>query len=108
MKKVIIDGVTYRAVTPDVKEEKRREFYGVVFHNESTNICNGYLWKEERSAKNSGRGSDGVVPDINKYIEIRDSEIIVSEDDVSRIIGLFADGMCEVDCLKVLFKKDGV
>ena len=102
MKKVIIDGVEYVPVTPEVKEENRDRITGAYCHIYS----NGF--RRLRWARHIDIYPDPEHKECVELVERKENEIIVSKDDVSRIIGLFADGMCEVDCLKVLFKKDGV
>lgn len=100
MKKVIIDGIEYVPVTPEVKEEKRLEGYTDGYVSLSGAVL---FYLEKLEDKDT------------RMIEIREGEIIVSENDVRKALanslGLSLTGgihFTESKFLKELFKKDGV
>lgn len=101
MKKVIIDGVEYIPVTPEVKEEKRREYflYPNGYDLSKWSIRNCWMVSEFHGAP-------------FKVVEIKENEIIVSEDEVRNAWrGCIRpkDGGHYAEFLKLLgFKKDGV
>ncbi len=96
MKKVIIDGVEYIPVTPEVNEEKRLS--GWVFSK---------AFELEGIAPMS-KNKNFEYTDT-RMIEIRDSEIIVSEDKVGEVLSKYVDSCWLDDCMAELgFKKDGV
>ena len=100
MKKVIIDGVEYRAVTPEVKEETPER---LVFFIRS---IGNYFYADLEVDRDKDRKY------LCKAVELRENEIIVSEDDVRNAWrGCIRpkDGGHYAEFLKLLgFKKDGV
>lgn len=110
MKKVIIDGVEYVPVTPEVKEEKRREF----FVNCVDSIEEFGLGRLRINAW-STPVRDNSNPHEMRFIHIKENEIIVSGDEAYMALSVF---MCDPFIKKnndyetyletLGFKKDGV
>ena len=101
---LIINGVTYRAVTPEVKEEKRLEGWIVskVFNLKGM----ADLTKNKES-----------VYDDTRMIEIKENEVIINKDMLAKewfnIFNLAHDGSYSSPVFERLlknlgFKKDGV
>ena len=98
MKKVIIDGVEYRAVTPETKEEKRREFW--IEYRED----DGYAVNEDECGKQLSGPRE-----IFHVVAIKENEIIVSEDKAGEVLSKYVDSCWLDDCMAEFgFKKDGV
>lgn len=101
MKKVIIDGVEYIPVTPEVKEEKRREIVVANKFNSVSSVCSDF----------KVTGITGAMRNLERaeFVEIKENEIILSEDDVKNA-WLKAEyvGYPTAFFKALGFKKDGV
>lgn len=106
MKKVIIDGVEYRAVTPEVKEEKRSTLW--VIRNPD---CKAYTACRTREALEKLNLYEGYNP-MFKVLVPNENEIIVSEDDVRKAYNQYYYEFPIANFKRFLdllgFKKDGV
>ncbi len=94
---LIINGITYRAVTPDVKEEKRIE--GWIDLKDY-----GQTWKAMSEYK--------TLKQTTRMIEIKENEIVLSEDDVRKSYNQYYSEWPVANFSRFLellgFKKDGV
>ena len=85
MKKVIIDGVEYIPVTPEVNEEKRDRITGAYCHIYS------HGFKQLRWSRHIDIYPDRDHKECVELIERKENEIIVSEDKAGEVLSKYVD-----------------